>query len=155
MAGPPPPPPPELRIPYHTQLRPVLSLGTFDLMHRGHDLLLARASGFGRLVVGVNSDRFVKEYKGRFPVQSQLDRINNVYKHWAVDDVFLNDGPGIDLIREQKPELLVIGSDWHDKYLPQIGITAQELFTELRCGIVYLPRTAEISTSELRGEAAA
>lgn len=137
-------------IPFTTSLRPVMTLGTFDLTHRGHDVLFARASGFGRLIVGVNSDRFVHKYKGRFPVQSQVDRMANVSKHWAVDQVFLNDGPGVDLIRKHKPELLVIGSDWHNRYLTQIGITADELFGELRCGIVYLPRTIGISSTELR-----
>ena len=144
----------EETVPYSVRLRPILTLGTFDLFHAGHDHLLWRASGFGELIVGVNSDEFVKQYKGRYPVQHQLDRIDNVYKHPAVSDAFLNDGPGIDLIREQKPELLVIGSDWHDKYLPQIGVTAEELFAELRCGIVYLPRTAGVSTTDLRDAAA-
>lgn len=140
-------------IPYTTRLRPVMTIGTFDVLHRGHENLFARASGFGRLIVGVNSDRFVNEYKGQFPVETQLRRIEKVYKHWAVDDVFLNDGPGVDLIREHKPELLVIGSDWHDKYLPQIGITAEELFVELGCGIAYLPRTVGVSSTEIRSAA--
>jgi choline-phosphate cytidylyltransferase len=141
-------------IVYTVRLRPILTLGTFDVFHRGHDNLLARASGFGRLIVGVNSDNFVEKYKGQFPVETQLKRIEKVYKHWAVDDVFLNDGPGIELIRQHKPELLVIGSDWHDKYLPQIGITAEELFVELNCGVVYLPRTIGVSSTELRNAAA-
>lgn len=141
-------------VPFTAKLRPVMTIGTFDTFHRGHDALLARASGFGRLIVGVNSDRFVEQYKGQFPVETQLRRIERVYAHWAVDDVFLNDGPGIDLIREHKPELLVIGSDWHDKYLPQIGTSYEELFHELNCGVVYLPRTTGVSSSELRSDAA-
>jgi len=140
-------------IPYTTRLRPIMSLGTFDLLHRGHDVLIARASGFGRLIVGVNSDRFTYKYKGRFPVQSQDDRLENVRKHWGVDEAVLNDGPGVDLIREYKPELLVIGSDWHNRYLTQIGVSAEELFGELRCGVVYLPRTSGISSTELRSAA--
>lgn len=141
-------------IPYTTSLRPILTIGTFDLLHRGHDVLLARASGFGRLIVGVNSDQFSNRYKGQYPIQSQEDRLANVRLHWGVDEAHLNDGPGVDLIREFKPELLVIGSDWHNKYLTQIGITAEELFAELRCGVIYLPRTIGVSSTELRAAAA-
>ena len=46
-----------------------MSLGVFDLFHRGHVELLRRAKEQGRrLLVSLNSDRMVAEYKGRRPI---------------------------------------------------------------------------------------
>ena len=50
----------------------VLTLGTFDVPHYGHLRLLERAAGFGDLFVGVNSDRFIKTYKGAAPAVPQV-----------------------------------------------------------------------------------
>lgn len=135
----------------------VLTIGTFDLYHAGHDNLLWRCVDYfgdeSYLYVGVNSDRFVEQYKGQRPVQDEETRLARVRKHGWSPWATINDGPGDALIRQIKPNLLVIGSDWHDRYLPQINMSAEELFDELRCGIVYLPRTPDVSTTELRREA--
>src|SRR5260221_10401382 len=53
----------------------VLTNGCFDLLHVGHVRYLQIARRFGRLIVGVNSDRSVRALKGPSrPVLSELDR---------------------------------------------------------------------------------
>ena len=132
----------------------VLTLGTFDLLHPGHEHLFARCAAYGRLVVGVNSDRFVRAYKTRIPIQNQLVRIGNVLANEHVSEALLNDGPGVDLIREVRPALIVIGSDWVDRdYLGQLGITRADL-EELRCDLLYIARVPGWSTTALREAAA-
>lgn len=130
----------------------VLTLGTFDLFHPGHLRLLRRASKFGALYVGVNSDRFVETYKGRPPTEDEKRRLYNV-AHTAERYVYrtcLNDGPGRDLIEELLPSLLVVGSDWLERdYLAQVNMTRRELDV-IGCSVLFLPRTADVSTSSLR-----
>lgn len=128
----------------------VLTIGTFDLYHDGHDRLLERAAWFGPVTVGVNSDRFVHRYKGRAAKQRQHERLARIRENPLVTKAALNDGPGIDLIREFKPDLLVIGSDWLDKdYTAQLG-TCEEELTALGVAVLFLPRTPGVSTTELR-----
>lgn len=131
----------------------VLTLGCFDQLHYGHVRLFERAAKFGRLTVGVNSDRFVEAYKGRASHESESLRMRNLANGLGIHRVMLNDGPGIALIRTLRPNLLAIGSDWLDKdYAGQLGTTAEEL-TELQVGVLFLPRTIGISSTELRATA--
>ena len=134
----------------------LLCLGTFDLLHVGHVRLLQRAARYGhQLYVGVNSDAFVVRYKRRRPVIGERQRMEMVAALKHVDHVMLNDGPGRDLIERVRPDCLVIGSDWHEKaYLAQIGVD-QAWMDEHGCGVLYLPRTAGVSTTDLRARIAA
>lgn len=130
----------------------VLTIGTFDLLHCGHIRLFRRAAQFGELHVGVNSDRFVKEYK-RAPKDPLDVRLRRVAAIRSVHAVHENDGPGIDLIRELMPDLIAIGSDWLERdYLQQIGTTADELVA-LDASVLFLPRTPGVSTTQLRAVA--
>lgn len=128
----------------------VLTLGTFDCLHYGHARLLERAAEYGQLTIGVNSDRFVLKYKGRKAEQPERTRIAQLKVGMCAEYVMLNDGPGIDLIRRIRPDILAIGSDWLDNdYTKQIGTTAERL-AELGVSVLFLPRTLGISTTELR-----
>lgn len=128
----------------------VLTLGTFDCLHYGHIRLFERAARFGPLTAGVNSDRFVLEYKGRAAKENQQRRISNLTPGLGVERAILNDGPGIDVIRALRPDILAIGSDWLDQdYTAQLGTTAETL-AELGVSVLFLPRTIGISTTELR-----
>ena len=134
----------------------LLVLGTFDLLHVGHVRLLHRASRYGHeLWVGVNSDAFVVRYKRTRPVVGEQQRMEMIRALRHVDRVLLNDGPGRDLIEQTKPDALVVGSDWHEKaYLAQLGVD-QEWLDSRGCGVLYLPRTEGVSTTDLRKRIAA
>lgn len=128
----------------------VLTLGTFDLLHFGHIRLFERAARFGPLTVGVNSDRFVLEYKGRAAKENQHKRIANLTPGLGIERALLNDGPGIELIRSLRPDILAIGSDWLDQdYTAQLDTTAERL-AELGVSVLFLPRTIGVSTTALR-----
>lgn len=129
----------------------VLTIGTFDLFHHGHLRLFRRAAEFGTLTVGVNSDRFVAEYKHRATVEDETLRMRRVAacRHY-VSNVVLNDGPGIELVEQHRPDLVVVGSDWLPRDYPkQIGAAFEQL-DDLGVGLVFLPRTPGVSTTELR-----
>ena len=69
-----------------------------------------------------------------------------------VDEVVPNFGgadskPVIELV---KPDYIVIGSDWARKdYYAQMGFT-QDWLDERGIGLVYVPYTTDISTTELK-----
>ena len=105
-----------------------MTLGTFGLLHAGHLKLLAVTAALpGATVIGVNSDRWVREFKGE-PAEPEAQRLAAV--RWAMpgaENVVINDGPGRYLIRRYTPTYLVIGSDWFGRYHEQINCTAAEL----------------------------
>lgn len=131
--------------------RRVLTIGTFDLFHLGHLKLLERAARLGRLHVGVNSDEFVQQYKGLSPRIDEDARKRIVSGLKCVHRAWLNDDRGRTLIDWIRPDFLVVGSDWHERdYTSQIGVSQSEL-DQWGVGVLYLPRTAGVSSTELRG----
>ena len=89
--------------------------GCFDLIHAGHLRLLnfARAQG-DLLVVGLNSDRSVRELKGKGrPIYPAPERARILAAMEAVDYVILFDEPRADKIaRFVRPDVLVKGEDY-------------------------------------------
>lgn len=130
--------------------------GTFDLFHSGHVNLLKRckeiAGSNGRVVVSLNKDEFIKEYKGMPPVCSEIERMSVLLSCRYVDDVIFNIGGkdskiSIEII---KPDYIVIGSDWAKKdYYSQMSFT-QEWLDERGIGLVYVPYTKDISSSDIK-----
>lgn len=128
----------------------VLTLGTFDLFHRGHVQLLERAARFGPVIVGLNSDRFVSQYKGRPPIMAYPERLAVVEACRYVNDVQVNDGPGRVLIEDRKPDLVVIGSDWLDQgYMAQLDID-QAFLVKRGISVLFVPYTQGISTTMVK-----
>jgi len=121
----------------------VITFGTFDLLHIGHINILQRARNLGDyLMVGVSSDALNYSKKKFYPVYSQQDRISIISSLRFVDFTFLEESleKKEEYICKYKADILVMGDDWTDKfnYLSHI------------CKIIYLPRTENISTSEVK-----
>jgi len=71
----------------------VYSGGTFDLMHAGHANFLRRCAELGdRVVIALNTDEFIEEYKGKPPVISYADRRDVLLACRYVDEVIPNIG---------------------------------------------------------------
>ena len=93
----------------------VFTNGTFDLLHLGHVTYLQKAKKHGDvLVVGVNTDRSVKSYKGpKRPLNPEKDRIRVLAALKCVDYAALfSDPTPLNLIKKVKPHVLVKGADW-------------------------------------------
>ncbi len=89
--------------------------GCFDILHPGHVALLEAArSTADILVVGVNSDRSVREIKGPSrPVIPEAERAESLLALEAVDRVVVYDEPTpLEVIRALVPDVLVKGADW-------------------------------------------
>jgi D-glycero-beta-D-manno-heptose 1-phosphate adenylyltransferase len=93
----------------------VFTNGCFDILHRGHLDLLARAADMGNvLILGLNTDDSVRRLKGpERPVTNEQDRCFQAASLLCVDAVCLfdEDTPE-ELIKTVKPDVLVKGGDY-------------------------------------------
>ena len=115
----------------------VITYGTYDLLHIGHIRLLERAKALGDyLVVGVTADGFDKS-RGKINVQQSLiERIEAVRKTNLADEIVVDD------IQRLGIDIFTVGSDWEGQFD----------YLNKYCKVVYLERTAGISSSEIRAE---
>jgi D-glycero-beta-D-manno-heptose 1-phosphate adenylyltransferase len=95
--------------------RVVFTNGCFDLLHPGHIRTLEAARKLGdALVVGLNSDRGVRELKGPGrPILPELERAEILAALECVDAVVIFDEPTPrETIAALLPDVLVKGGDW-------------------------------------------
>lgn len=105
----------------------VFTNGCFDIIHAGHVRYLAEARKLGEcLIVGLNSDRSVKELKGPTrPVNHQEDRAEVMAALAAVDYVVIFDERTAEsLISEVQPDIYVKGGDYCIDDIPEAKVVA-------------------------------
>jgi len=93
----------------------VFTNGCFDLLHIGHIRYLQQAREEGDLLVlGLNSDRSVRDLKGETrPLLPQEERAEMMAALSMVDYIVIFDErTPLDLIKEIRPDILVKGGDW-------------------------------------------
>ncbi len=126
--------------------RVVFTNGCFDLLHAAHVRLLEQARALGEvLVVGINSDRSVRELKGESrPLVPEAERAEVLSALEAVDAVTIFDeATPRELIAALLPDVLVKGGDWGT------NIVGKEEVTAAGGRVVSLPYERGYSTSEL------
>jgi D-beta-D-heptose 7-phosphate kinase/D-beta-D-heptose 1-phosphate adenosyltransferase len=118
--------------------------GCFDVLHHAHFKLLEHAASFGELlIVGIDSDKRVKELKGDDrPFHTQEERKYNLERVKGVKRVVIFDSPEMleELIKTFEPDVFVIGSDYKDK--PIVG-------GQYTKSIVYFNRIENFSTTKI------
>lgn len=123
----------------------VITYGTYDLFHYGHQRLLERAKALGDyLIVGVTSDSFDLTRGKINAQQSLMERIESVRATGLADEIIVEEyeGQKIDDIKRYGVDIFTVGSDWKGKF---------DYLSEF-CRVVYLDRTEGVSSSELRAE---
>ena len=129
----------------------VWSNGTFDLVHPGHVRSLELARGLGDvLVVGVNSDRSVKAYKGPDrPILSEDERASIIAALECVDyvTVFDEDTP-VEILRLLEPDVHCKGAEYAPPPLGGGRPVPERAVVEGYGGRVeYLPLVPGVSTT--------
>lgn len=124
-------------------MKKVITYGTFDLLHQGHENILRRAKALGDyLIVGVTADNYDRE-RGKLNVRNNvLERIEAVRQTGYADEIIIEDyfGQKVDDIQKYDIDIFAIGSDWQGQF---------DYLKEF-CQVVYLPRTEGISSTQLR-----
>ncbi|MCK5077175.1 MAG: glycerol-3-phosphate cytidylyltransferase [Calditrichia bacterium] len=125
-------------------MKKILTYGTFDLFHYGHLKILERAKQLGDyLVVAVSTDEFnaVKGKKCVYPYEHRAQIVEAIK---YVDKVIpeKNWEQKISDVKEHDIDVFMIGKDWEGKFD----------FLKEYCEVVYLERTKDISTTELKNE---
>jgi len=97
-------------------MKVVWTNGCFDILHRGHIELFKYAKSLGDyLIVGIDSDEKIKKDKGlNRPINSAEDRRMLLESIRYIDKVMIFDTPQEleNLIKENIPDIMVVGSDW-------------------------------------------
>ncbi len=123
--------------------------GTFDMFHIGHLNLLKHAKEYcDILIVGVNSDVLVQEYKHKTPVIKQDERAEILRAIRYVDDVVIcNTLKKVDIHKWLHFDAIFIGDDWkgNDRW-----IETETKLKEVGAKVVYLTYTKGVSSTMLR-----
>ena len=124
-------------------MKTVITYGTFDLFHIGHLNILKRAKELGDyLIVAVSSDEFNLQ-KGKVCQIKDTDRMQIVEAIRYVDKVIPETSwdQKIEDVKKYNVDVFVMGDDWMGKF---------DFLKEEGCEVVYLPRTPEISSSQIK-----
>jgi len=125
----------------------VFTNGCFDILHVGHIELLNKAKALGDfLVIGLNSDKSIKQIKGNNrPIIPQDQRYTILKNLKMVNSVMLFDEPDpLRLIIMINPDVLVKGEDWGP------GKIIGEDFVIANGGkVVRIPLVENISTTNI------
>ncbi|EKF9136227.1 TPA: glycerol-3-phosphate cytidylyltransferase [Vibrio cholerae] len=123
-------------------MKTVITYGTFDLLHVGHVRLLKRLKNMGdKLIVGLSSDNFNLQ-KGKCSFFSFDERKEILLSTKYVDEVISEDcwEQKIKDVIKYNASVFAIGNDWEGKFD----------FLKEYCEVVYLPRTENISTTDIK-----
>ena len=127
-------------------MKTIITYGTFDLFHYGHVRLFKRLKALGdKLIVAVSTDEFNAK-KGKAAFFSYLQRSEIVEACQYVDMVIPEtrwDQKAKDICRYDV-SVFGMGDDWRGEF-DELG---------LLCEVVYLDRTGEISSSEIKNSLA-
>ena len=126
-------------------MKRVITYGTFDLLHYGHINILRRARELGDyLIVVLSTDEFnwnSKQKKCYFPYEQRKQLLEAIrYVDLVIPENCWEQK--IEDVQLYKADIFVMGEDWKGKFD----------FLKDYCEVIYLPRTPEISTTQIKNE---
>lgn len=126
-------------------MKRVITYGTYDLLHYGHINLLQRARALGDyLIVALSTDEFnwnSKQKKCYFSYEKRKRLLEAIrYVDLVIPEECWEQK--VDDVKLYKADIFVMGDDWEGKFD----------FLKDHCQVVYLPRTPEISTTQIKKE---
>lgn len=126
--------------------------GTFDMFHIGHLNLLRNAKKECEyLIVGVNTDELVENYKKKTPVIDEVNRLDIVNSIKFTDEALLVSTLDKSEIHKQLQfEAIFIGDDWRGN---ERWKQTEDDLKKVGAEVVYLNYTKGVCSTSLRGMA--
>lgn len=126
-------------------MKKIITYGTFDMLHYGHINLLKRAKELGDyLIVALSTDEFnwnSKQKKCYFSYEKRKQLLEAIrYVDLVIPEQSWDQKPND--VKEFKIDTFVMGNDWEGKFD----------FLKDYCEVVYLTRTPEVSTTQIKKE---
>ena len=121
--------------------------GCFDILHAGHVSNFAFCKEHADvLVVGLNSDKSVRQLKG--PSRPIINEEDRAFVLAALEDVdyvvIFDDATPLKLIEAIKPDVLLKGADWKNK-----NIVGQDVVEKSGGKVLFAPLVEGRSTSAI------
>lgn len=124
-------------------MRKVITYGTFDLLHYGHINLLQRAKELGDyLIVALSTDKFNwdEKHKKCYFTYEQRKKLVEAIRYVDLVIPEENWAQKVSDVQEFRVDTFVMGDDWKGKFD----------FLKEYCEVVYLPRTPEVSPTQIK-----
>lgn len=125
-------------------MKKVITYGTFDLLHYGHINLLKKAKALGDyLIVAISTDEFnweEKQKKSYFTYEQRKTLIEAIRYVDLVIPETCWEQKKID-VKKYGVDIFVIGDDWMGKF---------DFLKDEGVEVVYIPRTPEISSTQIK-----
>ena len=125
-------------------MRRVITYGTYDLLHYGHINLLRRAKSLGDyLIVALSTDEFNWNEKHKVYYFTYAQRKEMLEALRYVDLIIPEENweQKMTDVKEYHVDVFVMGDDWIGKF---------DFLEEQGVEVIYLPRTPEISTTQIK-----
>lgn len=124
-------------------MKKVITYGTFDILHFGHINLLKRAKELGDyLIVALSTDEFnwnSKKKKCYYDYNTRKMMLESIrYVDLVIPEE--NWEQKVPDVQEFAADVFVMGDDWVGEFD----------FLKEHCEVVYLPRTPDIATSQIK-----
>lgn len=125
-------------------MKRVITYGTFDLLHYGHINLLRRAKQYGDyLIVALSTDDFNWNQK-RKKCYFSFDKRKALLEAIRYVDLVIPEeswDQKVTDVRDYHIDTFVMGDDWKGEF---------DFLKDEGVDVVYLPRTPEVSTTQIK-----
>ena len=123
--------------------------GVFDMFHIGHLRLINHAKEQCEiLIVGVNSDNLVEQYKKKTPIINESDRSEIVRNLKAVDECeIVSTLDKVEIYKQIQFDAIFIGDDWKGN---ERWLQTEKDLAAYDVPVVYLPHTPNVSSTILK-----
>ncbi len=127
-------------------MKTVITYGTFDLLHYGHINIFKRAKALGDyLIVAISTDEFnwdEKRKKSYFTYEQRKVMVESIkYVDLVIPET--NWEQKRTDVKKYNVDTFVMGDDWKGKF---------DFLKDEGVEVVYLPRTPEISTTQIKND---
>ena len=121
--------------------------GCYDILHIGHIALFEYAKSLGdQLIVGIDSDKRVKQLKGEDrPFNCENDRKKMLDSIKYIDKVFIFDNQEqmCNIVKYNCIDAIVVGDEYKGRH-----VTASDIVNE----VIYFPKIKGYSTTSILGK---